>query len=153
LRSTNRNGEPRRGVSSKSDGNRSGNWRLQHADLIGAIRNARLAKRAMATGQPLPPPPPPSLNPDYVQCPYCQRRFNETAAQRHIPFCKVRHRAVHFCFIRPRTSLITFVGKQALHRLPVYCLDFRSNLRTLIAFAVTDFKALRSYWFFSSYSV
>jgi len=28
---------------------------------------------------------------DYVQCEYCGRRFNETAAQRHIPFCKEQH--------------------------------------------------------------
>lgn len=33
------------------------------------------------------PPPPPSSNPDYVQCPHCGRRFNETAAARHIPKC------------------------------------------------------------------
>ena len=25
---------------------------------------------------------------DYVKCQYCDRRFNESAAQRHIPFCK-----------------------------------------------------------------
>ncbi|NXT95101.1 ZC21A protein, partial [Anhinga rufa] len=25
---------------------------------------------------------------DYIQCPYCQRRFNENAADRHINFCK-----------------------------------------------------------------
>lgn len=25
---------------------------------------------------------------DYIQCPYCQRRFNENAADRHISFCK-----------------------------------------------------------------
>ena len=25
---------------------------------------------------------------DYVQCDYCGRRFNESAAQRHIPWCK-----------------------------------------------------------------
>lgn len=25
---------------------------------------------------------------DYVQCPYCSRRFNEKAAERHINFCK-----------------------------------------------------------------
>lgn len=29
-----------------------------------------------------------SLHADYIQCPYCMRRFNETAAQRHINFCK-----------------------------------------------------------------
>lgn len=25
---------------------------------------------------------------DYIQCPYCQRRFSENAADRHIKFCK-----------------------------------------------------------------
>jgi hypothetical protein len=25
---------------------------------------------------------------DYVTCDYCQRRFNETAAERHIPHCR-----------------------------------------------------------------
>ena len=29
-----------------------------------------------------------SLLSDYIQCPYCKRRFNETAARRHINFCK-----------------------------------------------------------------
>lgn len=43
---------------------------------------------AQKTGGPLPPPPPPAANPDYVQCPHCSRRFNEHAAERHIPFCK-----------------------------------------------------------------
>lgn len=33
------------------------------------------------------PPPPPSTNPDYIQCPHCNRRFNQTAAERHIPQC------------------------------------------------------------------
>ncbi|KAM9156659.1 zinc finger C2HC domain-containing protein 1B [Pangshura tecta] len=42
----------------------------------------------MKEGRPLPPPPPPSINPDYIQCPYCLRRFNEAAAERHISFCK-----------------------------------------------------------------
>lgn len=34
------------------------------------------------------PPPPKSENPDYVQCPHCNRKFNETAAERHIPKCQ-----------------------------------------------------------------
>ena len=41
-----------------------------------------------AAGAPLPPPQPSAPNPDYVQCPYCQRRFQEAAAERHSPFCK-----------------------------------------------------------------
>lgn len=27
-------------------------------------------------------------NPDYVTCPHCTRRFNESAGERHIPICK-----------------------------------------------------------------
>lgn len=33
------------------------------------------------------PPPPKSDYSDYVQCPHCERRFNEGAADRHIPKC------------------------------------------------------------------
>uniref|UniRef100_A0A8D0GKQ4 Zinc finger C2HC-type containing 1B n=1 Tax=Sphenodon punctatus TaxID=8508 RepID=A0A8D0GKQ4_SPHPU len=64
------------------------NWRQQHEAFINAIQSAKLAAKAMREGRPLPPPPPPSINPDYIQCPYCSRRFNEAAAGRHITFCK-----------------------------------------------------------------
>nr|XP_056708560.1 zinc finger C2HC domain-containing protein 1B [Euleptes europaea] len=64
------------------------NWRQQHENFITAIRAAKLATIAMKEGRPLPPPPPPTINPDYIQCPYCMRRFNEAAAERHINFCK-----------------------------------------------------------------
>lgn len=36
----------------------------------------------------MPAHKPSEPNPDYVQCPYCKRRFQESAAERHIPFCK-----------------------------------------------------------------
>ncbi|XP_049978222.1 zinc finger C2HC domain-containing protein 1B [Alexandromys fortis] len=67
---------------------RKSNWRQQHEDFINAIRSAKECALAIKEGRPLPPPPPPTINPDYIQCPYCKRRFNETAAQRHINFCK-----------------------------------------------------------------
>ncbi|KAB0393586.1 hypothetical protein E2I00_007726, partial [Balaenoptera physalus] len=60
----------------------------QHEDFINAIRSAKQCTLAIKEGRPLPPPPPPSINLDYIQCPYCMRRFNETAANRHINFCK-----------------------------------------------------------------
>ncbi|XP_059504839.1 zinc finger C2HC domain-containing protein 1B-like [Stegostoma tigrinum] len=63
-------------------------WKQQHEDFINTIRSARLATDAVKKGLPLPPPPPASINPDYIECPYCNRRFNETAAERHINFCK-----------------------------------------------------------------
>ncbi|XP_067398335.1 zinc finger C2HC domain-containing protein 1B [Emydura macquarii macquarii] len=64
------------------------NWRQQHEDFINAIQSAKQVTKAMKEGRPLPPPLPPSINPDYIQCPYCLRRFNEAAAERHISFCK-----------------------------------------------------------------
>ncbi|XP_067952097.1 zinc finger C2HC domain-containing protein 1B-like [Watersipora subatra] len=70
------------------------NWRAKHEQLVEGLRAARGIKNAIATGKPLPPPPPPAINPDYVQCPSCQRRFNETAAERHIPFCKEKNKRI-----------------------------------------------------------
>ncbi|KAL3310221.1 zinc finger, C2HC-type containing 1B [Cichlidogyrus casuarinus] len=64
------------------------NWRVKHDELINAIRSARSYEISKATGAPLPPPPPPVIDPSFVQCDYCGRRFNEKAAERHIPFCK-----------------------------------------------------------------
>uniref|UniRef100_A0A3Q3WBZ6 Zinc finger C2HC domain-containing protein 1A n=1 Tax=Mola mola TaxID=94237 RepID=A0A3Q3WBZ6_MOLML len=64
------------------------NWRQKHEDFIATIRAAKVVSQVIKDGGPLPPPPPPSYNPDYIQCSYCQRRFNENAADRHIKFCK-----------------------------------------------------------------
>ncbi|XP_019399603.1 PREDICTED: zinc finger C2HC domain-containing protein 1A [Crocodylus porosus] len=62
------------------------NWRRKHEEFIATIRAAKGLN--FKDGGKLPPPPPPSYDPDYIQCPYCQRRFNENAADRHISFCK-----------------------------------------------------------------
>ncbi|XP_004546558.1 zinc finger C2HC domain-containing protein 1A isoform X2 [Maylandia zebra] len=64
------------------------NWRKKHEDFIATIRAAKTIGQVIKDGGPLPPPPPPTYDPDYIQCPYCQRRFNESAADRHIKFCQ-----------------------------------------------------------------
>ncbi|XP_034427517.1 zinc finger C2HC domain-containing protein 1A-like isoform X1 [Hippoglossus hippoglossus] len=64
------------------------NWRRKHEDFIATIRAAKNLTQVIKDGGPLPPPPPPTYDPDYVQCPHCQRRFNESAADRHITFCQ-----------------------------------------------------------------
>ncbi|KAG8441912.1 hypothetical protein GDO86_010913 [Hymenochirus boettgeri] len=64
------------------------NWRRKHEEFIATIRAAKGVDQILKEGGELPPPPPPTYDPDYVQCPYCQRRFNENAADRHINFCK-----------------------------------------------------------------
>ncbi|KFQ30124.1 Zinc finger C2HC domain-containing protein 1B, partial [Merops nubicus] len=71
----------------KQPGKKS-NWRQHHEDFINAILSAKQVTKALKEGRPLPPPPPPSINPDYIQCPHCSRRFNEAAAQRHMKFCE-----------------------------------------------------------------
>lgn len=67
------------------------NWRAKHEEFLNAVRQARLVQEHLAAGGKLSdlPPPPPSENPDYVQCPKCLRKFNETAAERHIPRCNL----------------------------------------------------------------
>ncbi|XP_029955552.1 zinc finger C2HC domain-containing protein 1A isoform X2 [Salarias fasciatus] len=67
------------------------NWRKKHEDFIATIRAAKNISQVIKDGGPLPPPPPPTYDPDYIQCPYCQRRFNENAADRHIKFCQEQH--------------------------------------------------------------
>jgi len=66
------------------------NWRTKHEDFINSIRYAKEVTTKMKQGLKASdlPPPPPSKNPDYVQCPHCERRFNQKAADRHIPKCK-----------------------------------------------------------------
>ena len=63
-------------------------WRQQHEQFVASIRAAREVTRSIAKGGPLPAYTPSAPNPDYVQCPYCERRFQDDTAQRHIPFCK-----------------------------------------------------------------
>ncbi|KAK9751761.1 hypothetical protein QE152_g4644 [Popillia japonica] len=74
---------------SKPGSAKKSNWRQTHNEFISSIRAAKMAQAHLAKGGKLAdlPPPPPSSNPDYVQCPHCGRRFNETAAARHIPKC------------------------------------------------------------------
>ena len=76
------------------------NWKDQSSAFRDAIRAARqvsIAERhAQEAGVPLasvlPPPtvrsPDDPVYADYVQCPHCQRKFNQTAGARHIPQCK-----------------------------------------------------------------
>ncbi|GJQ66023.1 hypothetical protein Trydic_g4113 [Trypoxylus dichotomus] len=80
--------QPRFQTSKPASGKKP-NWRQTHDEFISTIRAAKMAQAHLAKGGKLSdlPPPPMSSNPDYVQCPHCGRRFNETAAARHIPKC------------------------------------------------------------------
>ncbi|KAH8294856.1 hypothetical protein KR018_003763 [Drosophila ironensis] len=73
-----------------STGVKKNNWRKTHEEFIQSIRAAKQVQAHLARGGKLSdlPPPPPSENPDYIQCPHCGRRFNQQAAERHIPKCE-----------------------------------------------------------------
>ena len=58
---------------------------------------------------------------DYVQCDYCGRRFNQSAAERHIPFCKEKSQRVSGVPSKPGHSKAA--EKQA-KRTQVVCLCF-----------------------------
>ncbi|KFB36463.1 AGAP004068-PA-like protein [Anopheles sinensis] len=77
------------GQGAAGGGSKQSNWRKKHEEFIAAIRAAKEMTAHLAKGGKLSdlPPPPPSENPDYVQCPHCSRRFNQSAAERHIPKC------------------------------------------------------------------
>nr|XP_021150425.1 zinc finger C2HC domain-containing protein 1B isoform X1 [Columba livia] len=100
----------RRQLPQKNQPQKKSNWRQHHEDFINAIRSAKQVTKALKEGRPLPPPPPPSINPDYIQCPHCSRRFNEAAAQRHIKFCE--EQAIRRAFAAKTT-------RQALGKQPV----------------------------------
>ncbi|KAI8123149.1 Zinc finger C2HC domain-containing protein 1C [Lucilia cuprina] len=72
-----------------NSGEKKSSWRKKHEEFIAAIREAKKVQAYLAKGGKLSdlPPPPPSENPDYIQCPHCSRRFNQAAAERHIPKC------------------------------------------------------------------
>lgn len=82
------------------------NWRQTHEELIKAFRNARATARILKMGGSISdlPAPPPSLNPDYIQCPHCLRRFNETAGNRHIPQCATYRHNKPNTNVTPRPS-------------------------------------------------
>ncbi|KAG7203241.1 hypothetical protein KM043_010341 [Ampulex compressa] len=82
------------------------NWRRKHEDFINAIRSAKQVQAHLAAGGKLSdlPPPPASDTSDYVQCPHCGRKFNQAAAERHIPKCEhmLHNKPAHSRVQKPR---------------------------------------------------
>lgn len=64
-------------------------WKAESNAFREAMKAARQYSQAVASGK-TPPPPVISSAPDpsLIQCPHCSRRFNEKAAERHIPQCQ-----------------------------------------------------------------
>ena len=71
--------------------NKMPKWKRDRNALRDAMRAGMELQEAKDAGVPLHllPPPPPAYDEydDRVQCPHCFRKFNESAAERHIPKC------------------------------------------------------------------
>ena len=54
-------------------------WRKKREEFKSTLQAAKEAQRHLAKGGDLRdlPPPPPSDTSDYVQCPYCHRRYKD----------------------------------------------------------------------------
>ena len=67
----------------------AGKWKTEHNEFIKSLQYAKKLSQMQKAGVNIAslPPPPPAANLNYVECPHCQRRFNPTAAERHIPAC------------------------------------------------------------------
>ena len=66
---------------------KSTKWKNQSQAFREAMKAARDVSHAISTGAPLPPPTISAPDPSLIPCPHCGRRFNEKAAERHIPLC------------------------------------------------------------------
>jgi len=66
-------------------------WKRDRDQLRAAMKMSRKIMRAQARGEDITKikfEATPQEYDDRVQCPYCERKFNQTAADRHIPKCK-----------------------------------------------------------------
>ncbi|OQS04625.1 sporangia induced hypothetical protein [Thraustotheca clavata] len=63
-------------------------WKKKSNAFRDAIKSSKEYDLAKKEGRALPPPKPAEIDPSLIQCSHCSRRFNEKAAERHIPYCK-----------------------------------------------------------------
>lgn len=65
-----------------------GKWKQQSNQLRDAMKAQREFAKAEKEGKPLPPVVASGPDMSLIGCPHCGRRFNEKAAERHIPKCQ-----------------------------------------------------------------
>ncbi|KAL4503233.1 hypothetical protein ABPG72_000839 [Tetrahymena utriculariae] len=69
---------------------KEGQWKKQHEEFVQSMKYMRQIKKIQEEGGDIRSlPPPPRSNTDHlVQCPYCNRKFAQETAEKHIPSCK-----------------------------------------------------------------
>jgi rubrerythrin len=77
--------KPTKAVASDT---RTAKWKNDSERFREAMRAAREVTKALESGRPLPPPVMSAPDSSLIPCPHCNRRFNEKAADRHIPLCQ-----------------------------------------------------------------
>ncbi|XP_054713525.1 zinc finger C2HC domain-containing protein 1A-like [Uloborus diversus] len=75
-------------VSKNESKQKKSNWREKHEELIQTIQRARGKDDGKDKATSGEGPAQKKVPSDYVQCPSCQRHFNQRAAERHIPWCQ-----------------------------------------------------------------
>lgn len=78
--------KPQMGGASAAD--KAAKWKEQSNAFREAMKAARQVTKAIASGGPLPEYVPSAPDPSLIPCPHCNRRFNQKAAERHIPQCQ-----------------------------------------------------------------
>ncbi|CAK83266.1 unnamed protein product (macronuclear) [Paramecium tetraurelia] len=65
-------------------------WRQSHQEFINTLKYNRQLKKIQEEGGDIRQlgPPPVSSNNNYIQCPYCQRKFDPSKADKHIAICQ-----------------------------------------------------------------
>ncbi|VBB28641.1 unnamed protein product [Acanthocheilonema viteae] len=110
-------------------------WREKHETFINAVSTSKEASSTVHTNMPFSSLSKISIPKDYVKCEYCGRSFNETAAERHIPFCKMQQEKkgpVKIQKIRSRQSNTTVMGSEVsdCHRLSNISLNRDSKMKS-----------------------
>ncbi|CAD8137596.1 unnamed protein product [Paramecium pentaurelia] len=65
-------------------------WRKYHEEFINTVKYNRQLKKIQEEGGDIKQlgPPPVSSNSNYIQCPYCKRKFDPSKADKHISICQ-----------------------------------------------------------------
>ena len=82
------NDQPVGGKGGGGGGGGDSKWKQQSQAFREAMKAARDYAKAKERGEEPPPPVISAPDPSLIPCPHCGRRFNEMAANRHIPQCK-----------------------------------------------------------------